>query len=124
MAVLDYYKVNCQVGTPFKCGNKSIEDKIAGTLPYELLLLRRCYTYEVKYNGVTVGYYMVGLKQFSLEQFPEPIKDYMVNNFKDIYTLHIEYIAVGTIYQKKGIGSSVLKKIIRDTKKIDRKSVV
>ncbi len=118
MAALDYYKVNCPVQTPFKCGNKSIEDKIVGTLPYELLLLRRCHTYEIKYNGVTVGYYMVGLKQFDLDQFPEPIEDHVVNNFKDLYTLHIEYIAVGTPYQRKGIGSSVLKKIIRDTEKI------
>lgn len=92
MAALDYYKVNCPVQTPFKCGNKSIEDKIVGTLPYELLLLRRCHTYEIKYNGVTVGYYMVGLKQFDLDQFPEPIEDHVVNNFKDLYTF-IRYIS-------------------------------
>ena len=61
---------------------------------------------------------MVGLKQSDLDQFPEPIEDHVVNNFKDLYTLHIEYIAVGTPYQRKGIGSSVLKKIIRDTEKI------
>lgn len=118
MAELVYCKVNCPVETPFKCGNKSIEDKIVGTLPYELLLLRRCNTYEVKYKGATVGYYMICLKQFDLDQFPEPIEDHVVNSFEDLYALHIEYIAVKTNYQKIGIGSSVLKKIIRDTKKV------
>lgn len=103
----------------FTCGNRSIDTSIKDS--YELTLIRRCYAYSIKSENTILGYYMIALKCFSLSEINEPFDEYSFGRFEDLYTMHIEYVAIDERYQQRGIGTAVLKKIIYDAQTIAEK---
>lgn len=111
METLNFTKLNHPADKSFTCGNHSIDKKIKDS--YLLSLLDRCYTYEVTAtNGVVLAYYQLQFKRFAIDKFPSPIDEYSLDNYEDLYAIHIEYIAVHQSYQHRRIGSFVLKYIL------------
>ena len=106
-----FTKLNHPADQCFTCGNSSIDKKVADS--YFLTLLDRCYAYEVTTeSGVIVAYYQIQFKRFPIDRFPEPIDEYSLNSYVDLYAMHIEYLAVRKEYQYQKIGSNVLKHIL------------
>ena len=111
MGKLIFTKLNHPADQCFTCGNSSIDKKVADS--YFLTLLDRCYAYEVTTeSGVIVAYYQIQFKRFPIDRFPEPIDEYSLNSYVDLYAMHIEYLAVRKEYQYQKIGSNVLKHIL------------
>ena len=107
MGKLIFTKLNHPADQCFTCGNPSIDKKVADS--YFLTLLDRCYAYEVTTeSGVIVAYYQIQFKRFPIDRFPEPIDEYSLNSYVDLYAMHIEYLAVRKEYQYQKIGSNVL----------------
>lgn len=111
MGKLIFTKLNHHADKNFTCGNPSIDKKVRDS--YFLTLLHRCYAYEVTTeNGIVLAYYQVQFKRFPITSFPEPIDEYSLNNYEDLYAFHIEYLAVRKEYQHRKIGSKVLQHIL------------
>lgn len=102
MGKLIFTKLNHPADQCFTCGNPSIDKKVADS--YFLTLLDRCYAYEVTTeSGVIVAYYQIQFKRFPIDRFPEPIDEYSLNSYVDLYAMHIEYLAVRKEYQYQKI---------------------
>lgn len=110
MGTLHISKIITSIEEDFSCGNPSIDQMLKDSL--YLTALRRCYAYKVTGNGITLGYYMIGLKRFRLDIFDPPLEDYSVGHYDDMYAMHIEYIAIKKEYRRHKIGSGVLEYII------------
>lgn len=111
MGKLIFTKLNHHADKSFTCGNPSIDKKVRDS--YFLTLLHRCYAYEVTTeNGIVLAYYQVQFKRFPITSFPEPIDEYSLDNYEDLYAFHIEYLAVRKEYQHRKIGSKVLQHIL------------
>lgn len=110
MGTLHISKITTSIEEDFSCGNTAIDQMLKDSL--YLTALRCCYAYQVTADGVTLGYYRIGLKRFPLQIFDPPLDDYSVGNYQDMYAMHIEYIAIKRECQRNKIGSGVLKYII------------
>jgi len=98
----------------FTCGNSSIDEKISNS--YELTLLQHAYAYQVIISNTIVGYYMLKLRRIDLENClidNEEISDYYVTPCTECFSMHLEYIAVATVYQHRGIGKTLMGIIIK-----------
>ena len=104
--------------TSFSCGVSTIDRTIQNSCV--LVLLHRCFAYSVKAKGILLGYYMVSLRRFPVSEFDPPISDHVVDPYEDLYALHIDYIAVHKEYQKKHIGTAILKHILNKAEEMKR----
>ena len=101
----------------FDCGNPTINEYIANS--YFATLSQQCYAYQIIYKACVVGYYMITLRDVVLSDCPSDISDYQDGEFGEHFpSLYINYLAVNTKYQKNGIGTLTLKKIINETKQL------
>ena len=111
MGKLIFTKLNHHADKNFTCGNPSIDKKVRDS--YFLTLIHRCYAYEVTTeSGIVIAYYQIQFKRFPIMSFPEPIDEYSLDNYEDLYAFHIEYLAVRKEYQRRKIGSKVLQNIL------------
>lgn len=94
----------------FDCGNSSINSQIVQS--YFPTLLQHCSTFECKIGKTTVGYFMFYFVTINFDNCPEVIAQYYTTLITQICSLHIGYIAVTTEFQKKKIGTYILKYII------------
>lgn len=116
MASLTFKKMDAPADRSFSCGNSTIDGQIKDA--YLLTCMNRCYAYEVKFCELVVGYYQIQFKRFPLEKFGAPLTDYEIGAYDDLYSLHIEYIAVGKKFQGNKIGSAILKYILMTVNRI------
>lgn len=112
MSRLDFSRIEGPVEADFSCANHSIDEMIKNS--FYLDKLRRCYTFKIAHKSKVVGYYMIGLKRFSLSELEPPLDDYSIGRYDDIYAVHIQYIAINEKYQHKGIGTRTLRFIMED----------
>lgn len=110
MSTLNFIRIESPIEKDFSCGNVSIDKMMQDSFPLDKL--RRCYTFQIMYKDTVIGYYMLGLKRFTLKELIPPLTDYYMGNYQDIYALHLQYIAVKKDYQHKKIGSMTLRYIL------------
>lgn len=98
------------------CGNDSINKKLEEA--YFADMLRQGYTYEISVADIILGYYMITFRKYIVGDWKAEEMNYASGLSESYFTLHLQYILVDKKYQKKGIGTVVLKKIISDAKKL------
>ena len=119
METLEFKKITRSVEDyPFECGVASINEYVRNSY-YQLLIQHVC-TFSIMYKESVVGYYQVLFRDIELDKFPEDISDYSSSDIKSnkITAVHIRYIAIDKQYQKHGIGTAVLKVIIKKCLKL------
>lgn len=87
---------------------------------YYPTLLQHMYAYEIIVNDIIVGYYMIEFRRIYLAEsgLEEKIGEYISDLADTCYALNLRYIAVGSEYQHRGIGSLMLKLIIKQTNEL------
>lgn len=98
----------------FDCGVKAINQYVKDS--YLATLLQHGYAYQILYNSVVVGYYMLTFNHVRIEECPDAISEYTSGLSDYIYTVEIKYLAIDKKYQKHGIGTAVLPSIIKSIK--------
>lgn len=112
MAVFQVSKLQSEIsGGVFDCGNPSINSLILDS--YYATVLQHAYGYKVSCEGIVIGYYMLKFLKIKLDNCPESISDYRSSFCNDCFSVHIKYIAVDTKFQKQGLGSGMMKYIIK-----------
>lgn len=102
----------------FDCGNQSINNLISQS--YYPTLLHQGHAFCVHYNGQVIAYYMLSIIAFNIDKCPPDVKEYLEHSIKNSFNkhfaaVHIQYLAVDKQYQKYGIGTQLLKRIIKST---------
>lgn len=118
MATLYFEIVSPKVeNTHFDCGIESINEYVKNS--YFPVITQHAYAYSVICNDVVLGYYQIQFREITLDSFPEDIAEYdpMIKNGQ-ISALHIRFIAIDKLYQRRRIGSSVLRVIIQKVKQL------
>ena len=101
----------------FDCGNPAINKYVEAS--YFATLCQQCYAYKIVYKSIIVGYYMITLRDVALTDCIPEISDYQIADFGDhIPSLYINYLAIGTQFQKNKIGTKTLEKIINETRQL------
>ena len=119
METLEFKKITRSVeDNPFECGVASINEYVKNS--YYQLLIQHAYTFSIMREKTVVGYYQVIFRDIELDKFPEDISDYSSSDIKGnkITAVHIRYIAIDKQYQKRNIGTAVLKVIIKKCLKL------
>ena len=110
MSTLNFIRIESPIEKDFSCGNVSIDQMMQDSFPLDKL--RRFYTFQIMYKDTIIGYYMLGLKRFHIDELKEPLDEYYIAPYDDMYAMHIQYIAIKTDYQCRQIGSKTLQYII------------
>ena len=114
MAELQYKLMTSAVNN-FDCGNPAINEYVENS--YFATLLQQCYAYEIEYKSLVVGYYMITFRDVAFYDCISEISDYQIDDFGEFLpSLYINYLAIGTKYQKNKIGT----KIQKNTKKLKK----
>lgn len=114
MTKIQFSEVNRDIeSSAFDCGEPDINEYIRNS--YYPLLLQHAYTYEIKADGMILGYYQILFRRIELDEFGDEISEHNPG-FKEsmISAVHIRYIAIDHRYQNKGIGTEIIKVIIRN----------
>ena len=98
----------------FDCGIDSINEYVYCS--YLATLLQHGYAYQIEYKNKIIGYYMITINHILLEDCNDEIADYTSGLSNYIYSIEIKYLAIHRNYQRKGIGTEVLKSIIKGIK--------
>lgn len=112
MGTLIFKRVTQEVeSTDFDCGVDSINQEIKES--YYPTLTREANAFSISYEGVIIGYCAVVFNEVVYQSFPENISEYCAEwKENSITVVHIKYIAVGTQYQRRGLGTAILKTLI------------
>ncbi len=94
----------------FNCGNSSINALVSES--YYPTILQHAYAYQISSENVVLGYYMLKFLKIKLEECPEEISEHYSDFCQDCFSVHVSYIAVDSRYQKKGIGTIIIKHIV------------
>ena len=106
MAELQYKLMTSAVNN-FDCGNSAINEYVENS--YFATLLQQCYAYEIEYKSLVVGYYMITFRDVAFYDCISEISDYQIDDFGEFLpSLYINYLAIGTKYQKNKIGTDFL----------------
>jgi GNAT superfamily N-acetyltransferase len=119
MIAIKTKKVQCDLSdSSFNCGVAGINRMIRES--YYPTLLQHMYAYEIIVNDIIVGYYMIEFRRIYLAEsgLEEKIGEYISDLADACYALNLRYIAVGSEYQHRGIGSLMLKLIIKQTNEL------
>lgn len=113
MAKLMFNKVTESVKeTDFDCGIDSINEYIKES--YFPSILQQCTTFEVKLDDKVLGYYQILFREIKMEMFPDDISDVTCEIKEDtISSVHIRFIAIDKKYQRKKIGTEIVRVIIK-----------
>lgn len=117
MAKIKIVKMEKEMPTgTIDCGNTSINSMIDKS--YYPTILQHAYGFYIYFDEKIVGAYMLKFAKINLEECPEDISDYISDMCRDCFSLHIKYIAVDEKYQRRGIGQTVLKYIVKSVKEL------
>lgn len=94
----------------FDCGNSSVNMQVQGS--FYPTLLQYAYAYKISISDNVVGYYMIKFRTIKMEKAPSEISEYTCSLIDECNAVHIKYIAIDKKYQRKTIGTYVLKTII------------
>lgn len=96
----------------FSCGNASIDAQIKnGFFETELHIH---YLYEiVTGNGRCIGYFCLKFREIFLETLPEELSDIEIGVPFSFYAVEIKYLAIKDSLQGKGVGTGILRFILR-----------
>lgn len=101
------------------CGNESINRKLKDV--YYADLLRQGYTYKILALGKTLGYYMITFKKINIKDWTsDEITGYVSNLSDDFFSIHIQFIMIDKKFQKHGIGTVVLKSVMKEAKELSK----
>lgn len=104
----------------FDCANDSIETQVEDS--YYITLLKQAYAYKIVFDEIIVGYFMLHFKSIQLDSIDEINGiDYQSNMQQEYTAMHIRYLAIDSVYQHKGIGTSALKLITGQIMKLSEK---
>lgn len=95
----------------FDCGVDSINQYVYDS--YATTLLQHGYAYRIVYEDISVGYYMIMFNMISILECPDEVSEYMCGVSNYISCIEIKYLAIGKQFQKKKIGTLVLRNIIK-----------
>lgn len=102
------------MNTDFDCGVDSINEYVRDS--YYPTIVQHAYAYSISHNDIVIGYFMVMFREVSLEDFPEDIAGFDPEIKEgNLSSLHIRYLAIDKKYQKRHIGTAVLRSIIKKT---------
>lgn len=112
MGTLRFKRVTRDVeNCSFDCGVDSINEYVRNS--YYPMLVQHAYAYSIMCGNIVMGYYQVLFREIEIEDFPEEISDYDPGLKENrISALHIRFIAIGTEYQNRRVGTSTLQIII------------
>lgn len=113
MGKLKLEKVTQKVETiDFDCGIPSINEYVRES--YYPSIAQHAYAYNIVGNEISLGYIQFLFREVELDFFPDDISD-IDPDIKEgcLSAVHIRFIAIEKKYQKKDIGTKVLKIIIR-----------
>ena len=113
MGVLQIKQVTRSVeDVEFDCGVSSINEFVRNS--YFPTISQHAYAYSIAKDSMILGYYQILFREIEIDNFPEEISEYD-SGVKDgkISAIHIRFIAVDIEYQNNGVGSAILKVIIR-----------
>ena len=118
MGTLQIKKVTQSVeNSPFDCGVESINEYVRHS--YYPLIIQHAYAYSIASEDKILGYYQVLFRDIELDKFPEQIADYSFDeHYLKVTALHIRYIAIDKKYQGRGIGTVVMKVIIKKCREL------
>lgn len=118
MGILQFRKVTQSVeNSPFDCGVESINYYVRHS--YYPLIIQQAYAYSVASKDKVLGYYQVLFRDIELDKFPEHIAEYRFDDhYLKLTALHIRYIAIDKKYQRLGIGTSVMRTIIKNCREL------
>ncbi len=120
MAELKFSRITKDVeGIKFDCGVHSINEYIRQS--YYPFIIQQAYTYSVKSDDKIIGFYQVMFREVVLDDFPDDISysDSGIDDAK-IVAVHIRFIAVDSRIHKKGIGTSILRVVIKRIKDLSK----
>lgn len=107
----------------FDCGNPSIRMMIDQTYYSCLLREARAYCVYLKVNDdreILVGVYSVSIGTLRLGEAASPLAEYYSHEPPTYATVHLNYIAVNSKVQRKGIGTKVLEYIVFQARSLYR----
>ena len=118
MGILQIRKVTQSVeNSPFDCGVESINKYVRDS--YYPLIIQQAYAYSIASRDKVLGYYQVLFRDIELDKFPEYIAGYSFDDhYLKLTALHIRYIAIDKKYQRLGIGTSVMRIIIKSCREL------
>lgn len=131
MADLCYWLMGEEDLQGFDCGNPSINRMIDQT--YYSCLLREARAYCVYFKvdddqekkqdddrGILVGTYSVSIGKLGLEDAVSQLADYYSREPPACAIVHLDYIAVNSEIQRKGIGTTILAYIVLQARALYR----
>lgn len=99
----------------FSCGVPSIDNMISEA--YLNHLIRKSMTFQIKILGHNVGYYQLVIANVTMEGTELPFGDY--GSGENRYgVLSIRFLAIKKEIQKKGIGTLVLREILKEAREL------
>lgn len=98
----------------FDCGVASINEYVVHS--YLATLLQHGYAYQIFYEKIVIGYYMITFSHIRIEDCPEAISDFTSGLSDFLYSVEIKYLAIDKRYQKRKIGTNVLASIVKSIK--------
>lgn len=105
--------------TVFKCNNSSIEQQIHDA--YFITLMKQAYGHQIIINDKVIGYYMLCFKRVELEDVNAIMGEEYQSSTINYYTsMHIQFLAIDSRLQHKGIGTKVLQGVISEILALSR----
>lgn len=98
----------------FDCGVEAINQYVFDS--FFATLLQHGYAYQILYNKVVVGYYMIIFNHVRIEDCPDAIAEYTSGLSNYLYCVEIKYLAIAEKFQNHKIGTNVLPTIIKSIK--------
>ncbi len=112
---IQHRKIQYNIIKDFDCGNTSINQQIKNS-PY-INALNLASAYEIKIGNRVVGYYMYHIINIRYKDLAGDISEYYDERFTSITSFYIDYIAIDKKYQRKGLGTVVLRDIMKELTK-------
>lgn len=101
----------------FSCG-VSVVDKMVSAAYFKHILLKKR-VYKISFQEYEIGYYQLSFDRISLDGSDVTYTDYDSDNWYGV--LCIDFIAIKKEFQRKGIGSSVLRQILHQAIELSKK---
>ena len=116
MGTLDYSLINVIEDTDdFDCNNPSINQLVSRSL-YPTVL-KQARTYKITMQGHRVGFCSISILGISLEHSDAPVAE-AFEGTPSFAAVKLDYIAIDTRVQSRGIGTIVLKYIVSEAREL------